>query len=205
MFAQQFESSGPERFGLIAVTPRTLPVAVPVERDRVEPLVLLARQKNGGEDEKPGRADVERGESALRSGHERMDEGFPLSSQPSCVCSILLNIPYIEQHGSTSAVAWDRFLFHSSLVSGQGLLSVGASSKTAQQEVEQIQEENARKLSALSEEEILQEQERIKRILSRWITRVERTTVSICCALQVLTWLLSFKGRSTLLLRVVCI
>ena len=193
LFAQQFESSGLESFGLVAVSPRTLPVATSVERDKVEPLVLLAKQKGkggggggGGGDEQPRRSKVKEMEGvgpileAEGDGHGTMEEGWlkitPFPSLPYAgshlVCAVPLPsaLPHTEQHGSASAAAWDRFLFHSSLVSGQGLLTVGASMETASQEVKQIQEENAKKLSALSEEEIVQEQERIKRILGWWMT-----------------------------------
>lgn len=69
-------------------------------------------------------------------------------------------------HGSASAVTWERY--HSSLVSGQGLLSVGGSGGSVEKEVKLIHKENVEKLSQLSESEILQEQGRIRNALGQW-------------------------------------
>ena len=70
-----------------------------------------------------------------------------------------------QRHGSTSAAIWDQFLFRSTLVSGQGLLTGGATIEAAHQEVENIHEENVKKLSAMSQEEIAQERDKIASLL----------------------------------------
>ena len=71
---------------------------------------------------------------------------------------------YILGFDSSSSVTWDQFL-RSSLVSGQGLSIAGASPEFARKEVEKIHEENVLQLSAMTEDEILQEQEKMKKLL----------------------------------------
>lgn len=55
LFAQQFESSSLETFGLVSAIPRVQPVAMaPVERDRVDPPVsLLVREGKREAENKP--------------------------------------------------------------------------------------------------------------------------------------------------------
>ena len=53
----------------------------------------------------------------------------------------------------------------SSLISGEGLVSVGVSSSAAREEVTRIHRENVERLSGFSEGEILKEKERIQQTL----------------------------------------
>lgn len=55
----------------------------------------------------------------------------------------------------------------SAFVSGQGLVAAGATLEAAQQEIAKIHEENVSTLSALTEKEILEEQEKVKRMLGK--------------------------------------
>ena len=57
-----------------------------------------------------------------------------------------------------------RFL-ESSLISGEGLVSVDVASDAAQEELSQIHRENIERLAGFSEEEILKEKERIQQTL----------------------------------------
>lgn len=68
------------------------------------------------------------------------------------------------QFASEASHAWEQFL-QSGLVTGEGLVSVGVSREGAREEVAKIHHENVERLSALSEGEILEEQERIKQVL----------------------------------------
>lgn len=56
-------------------------------------------------------------------------------------------------------------MFRSTLVSGQGLVTGGVTTEMACQEVENIHEENVKKLSAMSQEEIAQERDKIASLL----------------------------------------
>ena len=53
----------------------------------------------------------------------------------------------------------------SKFVTGEGLVAMGTSKELAQKEMERIHEENVRVMSDMSEEEILQEQEKLKKML----------------------------------------
>ena len=53
----------------------------------------------------------------------------------------------------------------SSLISGEGLMTMGVPEETADEEVTKIHQENANLLSSLPEEEILIEKERIQQLL----------------------------------------
>ncbi len=55
----------------------------------------------------------------------------------------------------------------SSLISGEGLMSVGASKEAAKEEVMKIHEENVQQLSSLSEEERKKERENIVQQLGK--------------------------------------
>lgn len=71
---------------------------------------------------------------------------------------------FVEYDRSSSSVAWDRFL-HSSLVSGEGLLAVGGDRDSVRKDMRKIHQENIDQLSKMSEEEIVQEQNKIKQQL----------------------------------------
>ena len=60
-----------------------------------------------------------------------------------------------------------RFL-GSSLISGEGLVSVGVASDAAKDELTKIHRENVQRLAGFSEEEILQEKERIEKTLGTY-------------------------------------
>ena len=55
--------------------------------------------------------------------------------------------------------------FTSSLISGDGLKSVGATDEGARSDIGKIHQENVERLSKLSEEEILKEKEQIEQAL----------------------------------------
>lgn len=57
-----------------------------------------------------------------------------------------------------------RFL-QSAVISGEGLMSVGVAPEVAQEEMGKIHQENVERLSCLSEQEILEEQDRIRKLL----------------------------------------
>ena len=77
------------------------------------------------------------------------------------------------QYGSESDVCIYMFLctcmcarfLQSALISGEGLMSVGVAPEVAQEEVGKIHQENVERLSCLSEQEILEEQDRIRKLL----------------------------------------
>lgn len=51
------------------------------------------------------------------------------------------------------------------MISGEGLVSVGVSPDAAKEEVTKIHQENVKRLSGFSEEDILKEKERIQQTL----------------------------------------
>ena len=65
-----------------------------------------------------------------------------------------------------------RFL-ESSLISGEGLVSVDVASDAAQEELSQIHRENIERLAGFSEEEILKEKERIQQTLGMLLVCVQ--------------------------------
>ena len=70
-----------------------------------------------------------------------------------------------------------RFL-ESSLISGEGLVSVGVASDAAQEEVTRIHRENVQRLAGFSEEEILKEKERIQQTLG--MLQVHHAHIHVC-------------------------
>lgn len=79
----------------------------------------------------------------------------------------------MTQFAGTSSETWHRFST-SKFVTGEGLVTPGVPGGVAQKEISKIHEENVTKLSSISEEEILQEQEKLKKMLGRvkltWLT-----------------------------------
>ena len=51
------------------------------------------------------------------------------------------------------------------MISGEGLVSMGASEDTVKSDISKIDQENMEKLSSLSEEEIMKEKKEIEQIL----------------------------------------
>lgn len=67
----------------------------------------------------------------------------------------------------------------SALVTGQGLVAAGATPEAAQQEIAKIHEENVSTLSALTEKDILEEQEKLKKMLGK----IDGALYEDCCGL----------------------
>lgn len=69
-------------------------------------------------------------------------------------------------YGSVSAEAWNGF--QSSLITGEGLINApGADVSSMRKEIDVIQNENVAKLSAMTEDEIQQERQKIEKNLSK--------------------------------------
>lgn len=97
-----------------------------------------------------------------------------------CGCSLLFIICLDEESkfASLSSATWSKFL-QSALVTGQGLVAAGATPEAAQQEIAKIHEENLSTLSALTEKDILEEQEKLKRMLGK----IDDALYEVCCGL----------------------
>ena len=78
---------------------------------------------------------------------------------------------FVSGFDSKSSLVWDQFL-RSTLVSGEGLTAVGASSKTVSEEMERIHQENIAELSKMSEEEIKREQEKLRKQLGKYLSSI---------------------------------
>ena len=79
-------------------------------------------------------------------------------------CIHVTYCPVIDKHIRINYGQCCRFL-GSSLISGEGLVSVGVASNAAQEEITRIHRENVQRLSGFSEEEILKEKERIQQTI----------------------------------------
>ena len=87
---------------------------------------------------------------------------------PVCTCNNIFNCRFLE----------------SSLISGQGLVSVGVASDAAQEEVTRIHRENVQRLAGFSEEEILKEKERIQQTIGMLhVQRVHVQCTSCTCTM----------------------
>ncbi len=82
----------------------------------------------------------------------------------STVYYIIACLSTVLDYDKSSSVVWDKFL-HSSVVSGEGLIAVGGNSDSVQQEMKTIHKENIAQLSKMTEEEILMEQNKLKKQL----------------------------------------
>ena len=176
LFAQQFESSGLERFGLVARTPKLPSIATSqVERDRVDPPVSLSVRERKEEERVADMESSPVDQSVDMADLETTGEGSAIHTLLTVIQKLdnyhIHSLTHSERHGSASAATWDRFLFHPTLVSDQGLVTSGITKETARQEVEHIHEENLKKLSTMSHEEISQEQEKIRNLLG-WFGNV---------------------------------
>ena len=193
LFAQQFERFSPEYFGIELQPPLPTATTQQSQRDRVEPISFTRAEKTSGEGflqtsdlhkcDETGRTSVkeEKGMSDFGGKFASVRESDTREASPpvnlSVDSSVQLHAPKTrvreeeslrEQYDSVASLTWDRF-FQSNLVTGEGL---GVSRKTAHEEVIRIHDENVSKLSSLSEEEILQEQERIRQVLGySWRSR----------------------------------
>ena len=87
---------------------------------------------------------------------------------------LFLYIGTATDFASDASHTWNTFLrFTGGVVSGEGLVgSSGLTSEAARREVSKMDQENARWLSQFSEQEILDQQEKIKKTLG---------TVIMCC------------------------
>ena len=183
LFAQQFESHGPEYFGIEFQASHMTSVAV--DRDRVEPISLYS---NSSDRDGLSSSGMAASQLAMESGEGQMSDlgrtsTVSMETTPSTSVSMATGATSVaqvsnstsagdsvqvvkEQFASKASQAWDKFL-KSRLISGEGLTSMGVSREAAQEEVTKIHQENVERLSNLPEKEIMEEQERIKQVLGK--------------------------------------
>lgn len=154
LFAQQFDSHSPEFFGIESEQLFLSPGSV--TQDRVEPVAVMTVSKPGGREahqrelESVGTQPVSVGASSA----DGLSESLVTHKDPSAR----------EEFASEASRVWDRFVA-SQLISGEGLVKVGVAEDVAREEVMKIHRENVERLSGVSEQELLQERERVEQVL----------------------------------------
>jgi hypothetical protein len=76
----------------------------------------------------------------------------------------------------TSSVAWDG-LMKSDLITGDGLVTAGATPSQADDELVRINKENEKIISSMSQREILEEQKKLKESLSESLSIINSYTL----------------------------